>query len=325
MITPRLLRRSLRRALQWRLLLLWWASLLLPGAIAALPVFHFLSRQLDRSTRAREAVAFLDGAMLLDLMRQVGDEGAANAIGLGLAGSVLVLLFVSPFVAGATVTAARSDEPLPLRRLLAGAGENYGRMLRTFFCGLLPLGIAGGIAAGAIKIASNAIERDVTETSADTHLRIALAVSAVVLFLAHLVVDATRSLFAAEPTRRSALLGLFGAVRLVVRRPAWVLGVGIAGTAVGLGTAAFLMAVRLRVEQSGNVAIGLAWLLAQLAQLAVGWGRAARIFGLAELARADAAARARGFHLEPPATSPPEAPALPESSSPLSPTGASGT
>jgi hypothetical protein len=33
--------------------------------------------------------------------------------------------------------------------------------------------------------------------------------------------------------------------------------------------------------------IAVSWLLAQAAQLAVGWGRAARIFGLADLSRAD--------------------------------------
>ena len=56
MITPRLYRRSLRGALQWRLLLLWWASLLVPGAIAAAPCAFFLRAQLDHSTRAKDVV-----------------------------------------------------------------------------------------------------------------------------------------------------------------------------------------------------------------------------------------------------------------------------
>jgi hypothetical protein len=72
-ITPRLFRCSLARALQWRLLFLWWASLLVPGAIAALPVFQFFRRQLDHSTRAQEVVARIDGATLLDLARQLGE------------------------------------------------------------------------------------------------------------------------------------------------------------------------------------------------------------------------------------------------------------
>jgi hypothetical protein len=292
-ITPRLFRCSLARALQWRLLFLWWASLLVPGAIAALPVFQFLRRQLDHSTRAREVVARIDGATLLDLARQLGENGAGDAMALGLIGGALALLFVSPFMAGATVAAARSDEPLRLQQLLAGAGELYARMLRTFLCGLVPLGIGAAIAAGAIKLSTKLVERDLTETAADGHLRNGAIGAAVAIFVCHLVVDAARAQFAAEPGRRSGAAALWSGVRLIVRRPLRALGLGALGTAAGLGSAAVLMAVRLRIEQGGAVAVGIAWLLAQVAHLAIGWGRATRICGLAELARADAADRAR--------------------------------
>lgn len=309
MITPRLFRKALRGALQWRLLLIWWASLLLPGAIAALPVFTFLSRQLDHSTRAAQAVAWMDGAMFLDLARQLGEQGAAQSIGLGLGGAALVLLFVSPFVAGATVAAARSDEPLPLQKLLAGAGELYGRMLRTFFAGLIPLGIAGGLAAGALKAVEKANQHAVTETAATRHLRIGIAAAGALVFVAHLLVDTARSQFAADSSRRSALVALWTAVRLLLRLPLRALGIGALGAAVGLGLAAALMALRLQIPQAGPFTVLVAWVLAQAAHLAVGWGRAARIFGLAELTRADAADRDRSesFRMEPPATSPPPA------------------
>ena len=298
MITPRLFRRSLAQALQWRLLFLWWASLLVPGAIAALPVFHFFRRQLDHSTQAREVVARLDGATLLDLARQLGENGAGEAMALGFAGGALAFLFVSPFVAGATVAAARSDEPLRLRQLLAGAGELYGRMLRTFLCGLVPLGIGAAIAAGAIKLSSKIVERDLTETAADGHLRNGAIAAAVSIFVFHLLVDAARAQFAAEPGRRSAAAALWSAVRMMLRRPLRALGIGALGTVAGLGGAAVLMVVRLRIEQGGAVAILIAWLLAQAAHLAVGWGRATRICGLAELARADAADRARAVPVD---------------------------
>jgi hypothetical protein len=184
-----------------------------------------------------------------------------------------------------------------------------------------------------MKIAWHLTEHDLTETAADAHLRNAVVVSAVAFFLAHLMVDAARAQFAAEPTRHSALAALWSAARLVVRRPLRALGVGAIGTAAGLGTAAVLMALRLRIDQSGMLRIGAAWLLAQMAHLAIGWGRAARIFGLAELTRADAADQARTFQLEPPTTSPPAAPPRspsetsppPPADAPLSPTGASGT
>ena len=296
------------KSLQWRLLLLWWASLLLPGAIAALPVFHFLRDQLDHSPRAREAVAFLDGATLSDLLRQLGENGVEDSLALGLAGAALLLLFVAPIFSGALVTAARSDEPLPLSRLLAGAGELYPRMLRTALFGLVPLGIGAGLAAGAIKLAGKIVERDLTETAADLHLRAGVIAAIIAVFLFQLLVDAARALFAAEPSRRSAAAALWSALRLIVRRPLRALAIGALGSLAGLGGAALLMIVRLDIEQGSAVRIAVAWALAQAAQLAIGWGRAARIFGLAELARADAADRTRAFRLDPPANSPPPAP-----------------
>ena len=38
----------------------------------------------------------------------------------------------------------------------------YGRMLRTFLFGLIPLGIAAAICAGVFKLANRAIEREIT-------------------------------------------------------------------------------------------------------------------------------------------------------------------
>ena len=309
MITPRILRRSLRSALQWRLLLLWWASLLVPGALAALPVASFLGVNLDHSTRAKQ-VAWMDGSTLIELSRRLGEPGAASAMGGMLAGaSLVVLLLTGPILTGVMVTAARSDEPLPLNRLLAGAGELYGRMLRTLLWGVVPLGVGGGLSALVLKLVGRLNQRAIWETDARAHWRNGLLLSAVLILISHLLVDTARAHFAAEPGRRSALAALWSAAKLLARRPLRVLSVGAAGAAAGLGLPAILMALRLQVDQGGWVRIGLAWALAQAAHLAVGWGRGTRIFALAELARADAADRARPFLLDPPATSPP-APAV---------------
>src|SRR5262249_39775745 len=78
--------------------------------------------------------------------------------------------------------------------------------------------------------------------------------------------------------------------------------IGALGAAVGLGSAAVLMALRLRIAQSGPGTIALAWGLAQVAQTAIGCGKALRLEGLAELSRTEAALRARG---KPPASGPP--------------------
>jgi hypothetical protein len=316
-ITPHLFRRALRGALQWRLLLLFWASLLIPGAIAAAPVAVFLRAQLGHCARAKAVVARLDGSTAVELLRQLAAPGGEIAIGFGLLGGALSLLLIAPAMAGATAAAARSDEPLPLQRLLAGAGEFYGRMLRTFLFGLLPLGIGGGIVAGIFKLVERANDRAIWETQARTHLRIGLAAAALVLFVCHLLIDGARGHFAADPKRRSALLALWASLRLLLRRPLRMPALGALGSVAGLGTALILMTVRLRVEQRSAWLIAVAWVLAQGAQVAVGWGRGARIFGLADLVRADTAERAKAFQMESPVSDSP-APAL-------SPTSASGT
>jgi hypothetical protein len=292
-ITPGLYRRCLRRGLRWRVLTLWWAALVVPGAIAAAPAFAFLSGHLDHSPRAPQNVAWMDGATLIELIRQLDQDGASRALLAGLGAAALALLAASPFVAGAMVASARADEALPFRPLLAGAGELYGSMLRLALAGLIPLAAGGGLTAGIVKLALDADARALTETAAGRIRLVAAAGTALALFIAHLAVDAGRAQFAAEPGRRSALGALWSGVRVLVRRPVRSLAVAVLGAASGFLVAAALMATRLQIAQGGAAEMALAWLLAQGAQLAIGWGRAARIEGLAELSRADAGDRAR--------------------------------
>ena len=306
MITPRLFRRSLVAGAQWRLVAICWAVLLVPTLVAALPFASALSAMLDHSPRAASAVAFMDGAMMSDVLRQLGEPGPATAIPGGLLHGLLLLLVLSPIAAGALVTAARSGETLPVRDLLRGAGELYGRMLRMTLVALVVAGIGGALAGLVLKVVSNAGDKAIWATDASRQLRAGLLVSAAIVWLCHLTVDAGRARLAVEPERRSAFVAWWAGLRLVVRRPLRALGVGAAGSLAGLGLAALLFVVRLRVVQSGAGRIALAWVIAQLAVLAISWGRAARIAGLAELSRADSAERARrGFQMSPPLTSPP--------------------
>lgn len=293
MITPGIFRRSLRRALRWRVLLLWWAALAVSGAIAVAPVFAFLRGQLDRSTAARDAVAWMDGPTLLELVRQVRESGAEQGILVALAVALATQLLWAPFVAAAMVASAHGDESLPFSRLLASAGELYGRMLRTAVAGLIPLGAGAAVAAGALKLAAHAADRAITETDAGRALIVAGCAAALVIFIAALVVDAARAQFAADPVRRSALAALWTGSKMVWRLPLRAAGIGAVGMVLGVGGALVLMAIRLQIPQRGVPTLALAWLLAQGAQLAVGFGRAIRIEGLAELSRSDAAEASR--------------------------------
>ncbi len=313
MITPRLFRRALFAGAQWRPLLLWWAALLLPTLLATLPVLGFFSALLDTSTRAKQVVAWLDSATLLELVRQAGEPQFSAGVPGGYLAGLLVLLVIAPAVTGAMVAAARSDEPLRLRPLLAAAGELFGRMARLALVGAVALGVGGAIAAGAFKLAESAGEKAIWATQAGRQRAAATAVSALVLWLAHLTLDAGRAVLSAEPARRSAFRAWWAGVRLILRLPVRTFAVGLLGTAAGLGIAASVMLLRLRIEQGSAVRVGLAWALAQAAVVAVGWGKAVRIAGLAELARADSAERLRRrvFEMSPPATSPPPPPDSP--------------
>lgn len=293
MITPGLYRRCLRRSLRWRVLLLWWAALLVPAAIAGAPAFAFLRAHLDHSPRAPEVVAWMDGATSIELFRQLGEDGSWRALIGGLGAAALALLVASPFVAGAMVASAGADDPLPFRPLLASAGELYGRMLRLALLGLIPLGLAGGMTAGIVKLALDADARVLTETGAERIRLLAAAAAGFALFVGHLLVDTGRARFAADPGRRSAIGSLWSGVQLLIRRPLRVLLIGAIGALVGLGVAAALMALRLQIPQRAPMTLALAWLLAQGAQVAIGWGRAVRIEGLAELCRVDAQDRLR--------------------------------
>ena len=301
MITPGIFRRSLRRALRWRVLLLWWAALVVPGAIAAAPAFAFLQSHLDHATAAPGMVAWMDGATLVELIRQLGENGAGRSILFGIGAAAGALLVCAPFLAGAMVACAGTDENLPFPGLLSAAGRLYGRMLRTSLAGLIPLGAAGALAAGAAKLAVRAADRALTETAADRGFVAAGCVAAAIVFIAHLLVDAARSQFAAHAGRRSAVAALWGGARMVWRRPLRAAGVGALGAAVGLGAALALMGLRLRIPQHGILSMTLAWLLGQAAQLAIGFGRAVRIEGLTELSLADAAELAEREPGAPPA------------------------
>ncbi|HYS07121.1 MAG TPA: hypothetical protein VEP66_00195 [Myxococcales bacterium] len=294
MIAPGLLRRSLRQSLRWRVLAIWWLLLLVPSAIAAMPAFALLRAQLDHSPASAGSVAWMDGATLLDLVHQlVSSSASSQALLAGWIGALLVLLLTAPFAAAAMVAAAGAGEPLPFPRLLAAAGGLYGRMLRAALAGLVPLGLAAALAGLLTRVALQINENVDTETAAHRNLWLATTAAAALLFVAHVIADTARAQFAADPSRRSALGALVAAGRLLARRPFRCIAVGAVGAAVGLGGASAAMAVRLQIAQSGPAAVALAWLLAQAAATAVGWGRAARIEGLAELSRTEAAWRAR--------------------------------
>jgi len=305
-ITPRLYRRSLGHAFQARILVLFVLGTLIPTILAILPLRRALSALLDHSPRAKELVAALDSHAAIDLLRQLGDAQTRSAVGGGFVTAIAAALLVAPFLAGAALLVARAEEPAGFRALLGSAGENYGRMLRVALVGLVPLGLAVAASGAFFVAAHHRAERALTESDAVGGARLAMFGTAVLVYVAQLLLDAARAMFAAQPYRKSALLAFWAGVRIVVRRPLRSLGLGFATLVVGFGVSGALLLLRLRLPQAGPGTVFLAFVLAQLAAAGFGWHRTARIVGFAELARADAAERERRSAL---ATLPPPAPA----------------
>ena len=280
-----------RRATRWRLLLLCAALTAIPAALATLPVWRFLSGLLDHAPRAALLAAGLEGSWLPDLARALAENPQGQAIPAGLLSALVVALLLGPALAGAMLAEAGSERPLRFRPLLTGVGRFYGRMFRTLLVAVVPLGVAGVGAKILSTMNERSVERAVTEAAAASRLRWSFVAVGAFFFVAHLTLDAGRARLAARPERRSALVAWLSGTWLVVRRPIHAFAIGLAGALAGPVLGLAVMGIRERLPAGPRWAVVAGIVLAQVAAMAVGWGRAVRIAGLARLARADAEAR----------------------------------
>lgn len=102
--------RSARRALQWRLLALYFLALLPPLALLVIPAWIVLDAQLSHSVHAAALAQQLDLSAITDLLAAGQRQALAAQLALGAALACTVL--ISPLLAGATLTAARSAASL---------------------------------------------------------------------------------------------------------------------------------------------------------------------------------------------------------------------
>jgi hypothetical protein len=291
MITLGIIRRAMRRALQWRLLLLSPVVLLAAAAATFLPLSRFFGDLFDHSPRWQEITASLDSSALAGLGRAMMSPGAAGIVPAVQTSLVLAVIF-APLLAGAALFVAQTDGRPKLRGLLAGAIAYYGRLLRMQIAALVPLGLAIGVVIAVMTWSSHASDRATSDAATHTTSRIAWLLSLGAVFLGQLVIDAGRARLAAEPTRRSALLALGAGVKLIVKRPVQTLAVGLSANIVALLVAAVLLVLRQQITQSGTGGLLLAFVLSQLAVASIAWGHAAKLCGLLEIARELAASHA---------------------------------
>jgi hypothetical protein len=278
--------RAMRRALQWRLLLLSPIALLVASLTTLFALSQFFGELFGNSPRWKELTS-LDSSAAAGVIKALGTS-AADGIPMAIETSLILALVFAPLLAGAALTVAEpAGAPARprLRELLAGAGSYYPRLLRMQIAALVPLGLAGIVISVVNKWASRVSDAAASETATHTSGRIALVVSIVLLFLAQLIVDAGRARLAAEPARRSAVRALWAGFKLIRNRPLHALSLGAVTMIVGLLAAAVLLVVRQQITQGSTMAILAAFVIGQLAVAAVAWGRAAKLCGLVEIAR----------------------------------------
>lgn len=294
--------RAARAALQWRLLLLWVLSMLVPTLILALPAWHVLASNLDYSVHAQTLARALDMTAISDLLAIHGRHQLAFTQAGAMA--LLATLLISPLLSGMAATAACAPQAPGVAApgfaapgfaapgfaaLMRGGVDRYGPMLRMLAWGALPLGAAFMTGSAAIEAAA-AYAGTVT-SAADAALPLALAPVPMLLLmgLALASLDAGRAFLALDPRRRSAVSAWLSGCTLLARHPLAALGSYAAISIAGLGLAALLALARAHTAGVDAIGFAGALLLAQATVLAIGSMRCARLFALVELARMRAA------------------------------------
>ncbi len=272
------LKNAARAALQWRLLLVWLGAVLLPALLLALPVWSTLSELLNHSVRAPELAHALDLVALADVMGELRRNNVGLQTG-GLAALAATLL-LSPFLTGMTTTAGRAQETARFAELFAGGLAEYPRMFRMLLWSIVPLGVALAIGGALAEAAGKYALGATLESDASTWTMAANIVTAMLLLLANLTLDAGRAQLAIDRRRSSAVKAWWWGLKLLLRRPGAMLGAYTVLTVGGLLLAGLLAVARLQVAGSNALLLVAAFVLAQLIALAVAWMRAARLFAL---------------------------------------------
>jgi len=275
--------RATRPALQWRLVLLWLAALLLPALAASLPVWNMLGTAFDHSAQAAELARRLDLVAITDLTGMGKQYGAAVGGG-GIVALVLTLL-LSPLLTGAAITAARAPQAPGFAALVAGGVLEYGRLGRMLVWALLPLGLVGAVAGVAFDAASKADAAAIVPADASLALTGAQVLAALLFLVVHATLDQGRAVLALDRRRTSAVKAWFAGLRVLARRPFAVFGTYLGVTVSGLVLVALLAVARINTPPLGVAGFIGALLLTQLAVAVLAWMRCARLFGLMEVAR----------------------------------------
>lgn len=278
-------------AMQWRLLLLWVALLLLPTAVVSLPFWRALSSSIDHSLHVQEWATHFSATMFGDAMSVLNVSAWFG--GLALVG-MLLLPLLSPFLNGMVVGTGRAGRALGFSHLFLCGFVEYGRMFRLMLWSLVPYAIAAALIGVLMGAADGYGERVVLQSQADRASHVAIGVAVLLFVLAQAVVESSRAAFIVDTGLRSATRALGRGVMQVLRRPVSSLLCYVLISLIGYAIALALGVGRVHTPAVGVMGLVLAMLMAQLVVLAIGWTRIARLFALAEVARSLSVSRSGG-------------------------------
>lgn len=274
---------ALRGAMQWRLWLLWIAITGVCALIGALPVWNWLGGALDHSLLGRAVGSGSAPALLLEAL--MASDAPLGVLSGGIRFATLLMLLVSPLLAGATVAGARSRETLRFGDLLRGGIGEYGPMLRMLIWSVIPLGIAVLAAVTIMGVNETAHEEAVLASELDMGRRIAWIIGGVLWVVAHASLEAGRGWLAADGRLRSAVKAWWRGLKLLLRRPLAVLSVYLVTTFAGLLLAVLMVGVRQHIDANTGLGFVLAMLAGFGITAALACSRIARLFGMQSLAQ----------------------------------------
>lgn len=275
------------RALQWRLLLLWIAALLIPTAMLTLPLWQILSERLDHTLHAGDLAQHINLNAASDLLVSVTSDGVTlSSVG---ALAALIAVLITPFLNGMAAVAARAAEPLGFAALIQGGAAEYWRMLRMLIVSLAPIAIAVGIGSAAMNGADSYAQSAILQSSAD-HMNLAAAILlGLLLMLALASADAGRAQFVLSIRKRSAWKAWWHGCKLIAARPAATLGSYVVLTLAGVIVFALFGLLRINLPHANVFGFVVGLVLTQLAAATLAWIRGARLFALADIAKANQA------------------------------------
>ncbi|GGD51182.1 hypothetical protein [Pseudoxanthomonas indica] len=280
---------SLVGALHWRVLLLWLVALGLIALVAAFPVWRALDGALSNTVGAAAYAQALDAFALVDLSRVLGKDAS---VGFGVVVSGVLSVLLMPWLTGVMLAGIRLGKAGRLATIAGEGMREYGRQLRLMIWSLLPLGIALGLGAWWMNIASSHADEAILASVAERGQRWALIAAVLVFVLAHAGIELTRARIAVRDDTRSVIRAWWRSLMLYLRRPFAVLGLYLLTCVIGFAVVLGLAWLRTRVAGVNGVGLLLAVLGAQAVVAAMAWTRLARLRALAAVVLDDAQRRA---------------------------------